>query len=218
MSNFVFLPRYLSKQLKQYYSYKFKTFLKIKIIKLCLQLQQYWMKNNVYVMIKPIYTTDTFNNNYKYWIWLNYHLYKKICMKFSIRYSYFLIWISLKTNNSILLSLTLKKILTTFNLRWQRLILVGILNFIKFCLITSKTIYNILGITIDIRGKIGRAGSVRKKRIYFKWGNYSYNTLHYKLSSYTTHSPNKAGVLGISTNINYKVKLNTILYENQCQL
>ncbi len=66
MSNFVFLPRYLSKQLKQYYSYKFKTFLKIKIIKLCLQLQQYWMKNNVYVMIKPIYTTDTFNNNYKY--------------------------------------------------------------------------------------------------------------------------------------------------------
>lgn len=95
------------------------------------------------------------------------------------------------------------KYFNTMHFRLQFRFIAFLKSFLRQNFALFVSYYNILGIRIVLKGKIGKTGSVRKKKIILSFGKYGYSNLHLCMDEYSGPMFTPTGVIGARVIIAY---------------
>lgn len=76
-------------------------------------------------------------------------------------------------------------------------------SFIKYNFSFFKEFYSIKGLRIIVKGKIGKTGSVRKKKLILTAGSYCYSNLRLRMDEFVGPMFTPTGVIGARVIITY---------------
>ena len=115
-----------------------------------------------------------------------------------------LILVFLYSKDSIFFKNALKYILENIHLRKHKRFLYNLKILLNFILDVYADTFNILGLYIKIKGKIGVGGNSKKKKYNFKKGSFSFTKKNQKLSYNKDVIRTYSGVLGFEIYLTYK--------------
>jgi len=168
-----------------------------------LKLPQYWLNNVVYFKLRFLRLQSQWINFIGSAAILRYN--NLFNNKYNVYNELLLLVIALHYRDLFLFNKCIQTIFVAILPKQQYLIIANLLSFLRLFLKKYAKYTQLKGLSIRFSGKIGRTGSVRKKRIYFNYGSYSVNSctsyskiLHSQVMTIT-------GVLGIKSILYYKV-------------
>jgi hypothetical protein len=123
-----------------------------------------------------------------------YYFLKEICEIFFL--------IGLSKDSNMLLDWIIRNLsFIFFKKHWSFLNFLKVIIYYIFDILQYK--FNLRGILIIFRGKIGQIGSVRKKSYFIKYGKYSYSDLNLRPNFSSSVVKTDTGVIGVSVSIYY---------------
>lgn len=95
------------------------------------------------------------------------------------------------------------KYFNTMHFRIQFRFISFLKNFLRKNFFFFTYYYKLRGIRIILKGKIGKTGSVRKKKVILSFGKYGYSNLHLRMDEYSGPMFTPTGVIGARVIITY---------------